>query len=343
MQLNLEMATRFAALALKGVQQEYPNKLGQVLGSAADLKTPKELHPAFYGCFDWHSAVHSHWMLVTLLQRFPDLPQAAKIRQILHQHLNSQNIEKEVAYFHTPHNQTFERTYGWAWLLKLSETLLKWEDVDARIWRKNLQPLTDLMAEKYFDFLPKLLYPIRTGQHPNTAFGLSFAWDYAVSAQNGELKELVEAKAKTFFLKDKNAPANWEPNGFDFFSPSLQEAALMSRILQPIDFELWIEGFLPDLTKGKSDNLFNPAKVVDRSDGKLVHLDGLNLSRAWCFGEVSKALPIDEQGNLKAAIEEHLLTAIPHVTSGDYAGEHWLASFAVYALKKYFGNGGFNR
>lgn len=334
MQLNLKMATRFAALALKGIQREYPNKLGQVLGSATDLKTPKELHPAFYGCFDWHSAVHSHWMLVTLLQGFPDLPQATKIRRIIHEHITVENIEKEVAYFYTPHNQTFERTYGWAWLLKLSESLLKWENVDVKIWYENLQPLTDLMVEKYFDFLPKLLYPIRTGQHPNTAFGLSFAWDYAISVENIELKELIEAKAKTFFLKDKNTPANWEPNGFDFFSPGLQEAALMSRILSPTDFGFWLQEFLPDLMNGKPQNLFSPAKVADRSDGKLVHLDGLNLSRAWCFGEIANALPIGQEGILKAAMEKHLAAAIPHVNSGSYAGEHWLASFAVYALKE---------
>ncbi len=334
MRLNLEIANQFAALALKGIQREYPNKLGQVLGGEVYLKTPRELHPAFYGCFDWHSAVHSHWMLVTLLQSFPDLSQATKIRSIIHKHITLDKIEKEVAYFHTPYNQTFERTYGWAWLLKLSETLLKWEDADANVWYENLQPLTNLMVEKYFDFLPKLLYPIRTGQHPNTAFGLSFAWDYAASVQNEELKELIEDKAKKFFLKDKNAPANWEPNGFDFFSPSLQEAALMSRILQPIDFETWLQGFLPDLTNGKPKNLFSPAMVADRSDGKLVHLDGLNLSRAWCFGEIANALPTGQRDILKAAMEEHLAAAIPHVNSGSYAGEHWLASFAVYALKE---------
>ncbi|MEZ4884364.1 MAG: DUF2891 domain-containing protein [Chitinophagales bacterium] len=332
MQLTFDTVSSFAELAMQGIQREYPNKLGQVLGSNADLKTPRQLHPAFYGCFDWHSAVHSHWMLVTLLQKFPDLPQAVKIRQIIYQHFTKENIQQEVAFFHTPHNQTFERTYGWAWLLKLSETLLKWEDEDAVVWHKHLQPLTDLMIKKYFDFLPKLNYPIRTGQHPNTAFGLSFAWDYAIAVGNEALKKLIEEKAKVFFLTDKNAPANWEPNGFDFFSPSLQEAALMSRILQPTDFEVWLKGFLPNLTDGNPENLFTPVSVTDRSDGKLVHLDGLNLSRAWCFREVVKTLPIAQQSILKAASDRHLAAALPNVTSGDYAGEHWLASFAIYAL-----------
>ncbi len=332
MQLTFETVTSFAALALQGIQREYPNKLGQVLGSDHDLKTPRQLHPAFYGCFDWHSAVHSHWMLVTLLQRFPKLPQANTIRQVIHQHLTTENIAQEIAFFHTPHNQSFERTYGWAWLLKLSEVLLKWEDEDAQIWKKNLQPLTNFMVQKYFDFLPKLQYPIRTGQHPNTAFGLSFAWDYATVIENAQLKELIEEKARIFFLKDKNAPANWEPNGFDFFSPSLQEAALMSRILQPKDFATWLQGFLPNLTEGQPKNLFIPVSVTDRSDGKLVHLDGLNLSRAWCFREIAKAFTVSTQDYLLKAANQHFEAAIPNVTSGDYAGEHWLASFATYAL-----------
>lgn len=332
MQLTLETVTSFAELALQGIQREYPNKLNQVLASDADLKSPRQLHPAFYGCFDWHSAVHSHWMLVTLLQHFPNLPQATEIRKVLNQHLTPKNIAQEVAYFHTPHNKTFERTYGWAWLLKLAETLKKWKgDQNAAIWSKNLQPLADLLVHKYFDFLPKLRYPIRTGQHPNTAFGLAFAWDYAVAVENNLLKKLIEKKAREFFLLDVNAPANWEPNGFDFFSPSLLEVALMGRIMHHRHFDAWLQEFLPNLTEGKPENLFRAVNTTDRSDGKLVHLDGLNLSRAWCFREIAAVLPFAQRGFLMQAAKQHFEATLPNVTSGDYMGEHWLASFAVYA------------
>jgi hypothetical protein len=214
--LNLEEANRLAVLPLHCMQVEYPNKLNQTLESEAYLKGPKALHPAFYGCFDWHSSVHGHWMLVSLLRQFPDLENQQEIKRKLLENLSRENIEEEVAYFHTPQNSSFERTYGWAWVLKLAEELHLWDDPIARELENNLQPLTDLMVEKYLDFLPKLIYPIRVGEHSNIAFGLSFAYDYAKTLNHAPLEELIRKRALDWFQNDMNCPMNWEPSGFDF-------------------------------------------------------------------------------------------------------------------------------
>jgi hypothetical protein len=332
--MTQEQASAFAKLALKGIRKEYPNKPADVLNSDKEAKTPREVHPAFYGCFDWHSSVHGHWMLVRLLRLFPDLPEKKEIRAALAENLTAKNLQAEADYFARPNAQSFERPYGWAWLLKLAEELHGWDDADGKEWAKNVKPLADVLAARYVAYFPKQTYPIRTGVHPNTAFGLSFAHDYARAVGNKELRELAEERARTYFAKDADLPARWEPDGTDFFSPSLTEADLMRRVLPPDEFRAWLRRTLPGLEKGEPKNLLEPAKVTDRSDPQLVHLDGLNLSRAWCMRSVAAALPKDDPVRkvLTESAVQHADAALRHVASGDYAGEHWLASFAVYLL-----------
>lgn len=333
--MTREQASAFAKLALKGLQKEYPNKPGDVLNSADDVKSPKALHPAFYGCFDWHSSVHGHWLLVKLLKRFPDLPEKQKMRAVLAEHLTARNLKTEADYFDQPNHKSFERTYGWAWLLKLAEELHGWNDPDAKQWSQNLQPLVDTIVKLYLAFLPKQTYPIRTGVHPNTAFGLAFALDYARAAGNKHLQDLIEERARNYYEKDESIPAKWEPDGADFFSPSLMEADLMRRVLKANEFAAWLKRFYPDLAKGEPKSLMQPATVTDRTDPQLVHLDGLNLSRAWCLREIAAALPNDAARTvLLAAAAKHAAAGLKHVASGDYAGEHWLATFAVYLLTR---------
>jgi hypothetical protein len=326
--LNLEQANRLAELPLACVDTEYPNKLGQVLGSGEDLQSPKALHPAFYGCFDWHSAVHGHWSLVSLMRQFSELEKQTEINEWLLSSISKDNILKEIDYFKGKHNKSYERTYGWAWLLKLAEELHKWDHEIARKVENNLQPLTDLIVARYLEFLPKLNYPIRVGEHPNTAFGLSFAYDYAVTVNHPELKSLIEQRAKYFYGDDEACPLGWEPSGFDFLSPCLEEAALMKRILATEEFKVWMDKFLPQL-KEKSFKI-ETGKVSDRTDGKLVHLDGVNFSRAWSLNYIAKDLP--EYTHLKNIANQHINYSLPSIVGDSYEGGHWLGSFAIYAL-----------
>jgi len=332
--LNEKQASHFAALAMKCVSREYPNKPEHVVNTSADVKSPKSLHPAFYGCYDWHSSVHGHWMLVRLLKTFPSMPQEKDIRSALNRNLTAANIEVEVAYMKQPNRQSFERTYGWAWLLKLSEELHNWEDTDGKAWATNLQPLADFIARAYITFLPKQTYPIRTGVHPNTAFGLAFAFDYAKALDDARLRDLLSERSRKYFAADKNYPGGWEPGGEDFFSAALMEADLMRRVMKPAEFAVWFHRFLPSVSAGKPAALLEPAIVTDRSDPKLVHLDGLNLSRAWCMKSIADSLPRRDPARtvLIASAQKHANAALAHVASGDYAGEHWLASFAVFLL-----------
>ena len=327
-ELNLDMANTLSKLPLKCMEQEYPNKLNQVIGGDEDLQSPKALHPAFYGCFDWHSAVHGHWSLVSLLKQFPEIDNAQLIKQKLLQNISKENIDKEIQYFFGTHNASYERTYGWAWLLKLAEELHTWDDSTARELENNLQPLTNLIITKYIEFLPKLNYPIRVGEHPNTAFGLSFAYDYAVEANHLELKTLIEQRAKDFYFNDENCPLSWEPSGFDFLSPCLEEAALMKRVLSETEFKTWFSKFLPALTK--VDFQMETGEVSDRSDGKLVHLDGVNFSRAWSLNKISEGIP--EYRHLKNVANHHINYSLPSIVDDSYEGGHWLGSFAIYAL-----------
>jgi hypothetical protein len=324
----------FARLVLNCIGREFPNKLDHCIEDASQVRSPRSLHPAFYGCFDWHSAVHGHWMLIHLLRRSAPMEKAQEIRVALDKNLTPENLLAEVAYFKQKGRASFERTYGWAWLLKLAEELHGWEDKDGQRWSRNLRPLVAAVVERYHEFLPKQTYPIRTGVHPNTAFGLCLALDYARTVQDKNFAELIKGTSRSYYLADTNYPAWLEPCGEDFLSPALLEADLMRRILPTAAFAEWFHKFLPGLEEGDPKSLMTPAIVSDRTDGKLVHLDGLNLSRAWCMRSIASALPRTDPAatQLRTAAQLHADDGLAHVTSGNYEGEHWLATFAVYLL-----------
>lgn len=330
--LTPELAARLARLPLKCANNPFPYKTGVVFTDNALITQPAGYHPAFYGCFDWHSSVHGHWMMIRLLKLFPNLPQKDSIRQLLNSHLTKENIQKELELFNSKDNKSFERTYGWAWLLQLQNDLLTWNDADGKKWAAAVQPLADRFSAGTIDFLKKLAYPIRVGEHTNLAFGLRLSYDYALTANDTALKNSITRAALNFYKNDRNCPLGWEPSGYDFLSPCLEEAALMGRILPQKEYTNWLIKFLPQLYI--SSFHLEPGKVKDRTDGKLVHLDGLNLSRAWCFTEIQRALGKAAPGRLTQLHDEHLAAGLQNVASGDYAGEHWLASFALYALTR---------
>ncbi len=325
-----ELALKFAAMALNCIEKEYPNKPSHVFNDENDLKVPRDQHPAFYGCFDWHSSVHGHWMLVKVLKIYPEISVRGKIIAALKRNITPEKIKSEVDYFNQKSRKSFERTYGWSWLLKLTEELYTWDDPDGKTMFVTISPLAEKIVSSYLNFLPKQTYPIRTGVHPNTAFGLLFAYDYAKRLKHNELLEMVISRSLNYFGEDVSCPAGWEPGGEDFFSPCLMETLLMTRILKAEEFIKWFEKFFPDI---KNSNLLVPAIVSDRTDGKLSHLDGLNLSRVWSFSAILKAIPKGDplKGILKDALKLHLKTAMENIKSGFYEGEHWLGSFAVYA------------
>ena len=332
-ELSMTDASRFARLALANIDREYPAKLDHVLTSAADLASPRTLHPAFFGSFDWHSCVHAHWMLVRVLELHPELREARSIRAALNLRLAPEAIAVELAYLRRPEARAFERTYGWAWLLKLAASLAVCDDVDARRWSTNLEPLARAFADRFRDWLAMARYPIRHGMHANSAFGLALALDYADRC-DAALREPFITASRNWYLDDRDAPAKWEPSGADFLSPSLIEADLMRRALAPSEFAAWLAKFLPGIEQRVPATLFTPVSVSDRSDPQIVHLDGLNLSRAWYWRAIARALP---RGDSRVPIaseaaDEHLAAGLAAVTSGDYAGEHWLATFAVLAL-----------
>lgn len=328
----MKEASAFARLALANIAREYPNHPGHLLESAADLQAPQALHPLFYGSYDWHSCVHMHWLLVRLLRCHPDLPEAEEIRATFDRRLTDDNVAVEVDYLRHPAHRAFERTYGWAWLLKLQAELIALAHNDARAsaWRDALQPLAELIAERYLEFLPRADYPIRTGTHGNSAFGLLFALDYAECTQHIALRKLIATKANAWFGRDRRYPAAYEPGGEDFLSAGLLEAALMLRIVDGCSYVDWWEGFCPALQDLQV--WLTPVMVSDRSDPRLAHLDGLNLSRAWCWKMLRPQLPSSLQAPVDTAIDTHLAASLPQVCSGDYVGTHWLASFALLAL-----------
>jgi hypothetical protein len=332
--LTAEQATKFARLALDGIAKEYPHKPADVLNGDADVLPPRQVHPAFHGCYDWHSAVHGHWMLVRILRRFPGIGIEGEIRAALGANLTAENLEAEARFFSRPGATSFERPYGWAWLLKLAEELHDWDDPDGRAWSAHLRPLVEGIVTSYLDYFPKQTYPNRSGVHSSTAFGLSFALDYARAVKHEKLEALVVERSRSYFGADERIPAAWEPDGADFFSPSLMEADLMRRVLPAEAFRGWFHRFLPDLASGVPASILEPATVTDRTDPQLVHLDGLNLSRAWCLRSLATMFPEGDatRQTLLAAAERHAAAGLPHVTSGDYAGEHWLASFATWLL-----------
>ena len=323
--------SQFAKLALKGVHQEYPNKPSNVMADSSNVQSPQEMHPAFYGCFDWHSSLHGHWMLIRILRLHPECSIASEIRSALQKNLTKENLDKEAAYFAEKHNRSFERMYGWAWLLRLVVELEEWDDEQGDQWRESLRPLEEIIVDRTLNYLPRLSYPIRTGVHPDSGFALGQALDYARVVSNKKLEELIVKRSRDYYLADKNYPEAYEPSGEDFFSSGLNEADLMRRILPQEEFSKWLDSFLPGFGDGQS-NLFNPAEVSDVTDGKIVHLAGLDLSRGWCFQGIASALPKSDKriAFLKKAADDHAAAGYKYVFSGHYEGEHWLATFAIY-------------
>lgn len=332
--LSTEQASALAALALSGLDREYPNKPSNVLGSAASVVPPKELFPAFYGCFDWHSSVHGHWLLVRILRDYPELPEAAEIRRRLSAHFTADKLAQEAAFFADELNKSYERMYGWAWLFRLAAELHTWDDPDARQWRANLKPLEEVLVRRCQAYLPLLSYPIRTGEHPDTGFALAQTLDYARAVGNQELEQLLITRARAYFLGDRDYPTRYEPSGQDFFSSGWNEADLMRRILPPAEYAQWLEGFMPGLTRGELGPLLQPVEVTDVTDGKLVHLAGLNLSRAWCQNGIASSLPEHDPRReiLRESAIAHTTAGLKTVFSGHYEGEHWLGTFALYTL-----------
>lgn len=322
-------ASHFAKLPLRCAEKEFPYKTGITFSDSSLLTPPKDYHPVFFGCFDWHSSVHGHWMLVRLLKNFPGIPEAGEIRQLFNKHFTPENIQQEIRIFRSKDNKSFERTYGWAWLLQLQDELLNWNDTDAKKWATALQPLATELSKLTISYLDKIVYPIRVGEHSNLAFGLSMMYDYSTHQKDTSLTRAIHSAAIRFYLNDKNCPFSWEPGGSDFLSPCLEEADLMRKILPKSQFISWLKKFMPQLYDRRLK--IEPGKVKDRTDGKLVHLDGLNLSRAWCLKGIAASTNNKHLLNLA---NEHLEGALPQVASGNYEGEHWLASFAVYALTK---------
>lgn len=331
--LTSVLAARFARLALSHVSREYPNKLDHVLTKRADLKAPQELHPIFFGSFDWHSCVHAYWLLATVARLFPEIEEAATIRELFDAQLTPAKAKGEVKYLGRKSSVTFERPYGWAWLLMLAAELNRHDGGKAKKWNAALSPLADAFSERFLSFLPKATYPIRVGTHFNSAFAITLALEYADVASAAVLRKALGSKAMSWFRNDADYQA-WEPGGDDFLSSALMEAECMRRILGGgADFSGWLDRFLPRLAVREPTTLFQPAIVSDRSDGKIAHLDGLNLSRAWCWRSIAQTWPASDprRGIALEAAEKHLAASLPHV-AGDYMGEHWLATFALLAL-----------
>ena len=315
---------------MAGIGREWPHSYQHLARRPGDVRPPRELHPAFFGCYDWHSSVHGHWTLARLLRLFPALPSAARIRAALDRTLTRDHIATELAYFQAPERRSFERPYGWGWLLALAAELRAGRDSCARRWSQAMRPLEKFIAESFCGYLPRLPYPVRTGVHSNSAFGLTLALDYARAAAHRRLEKAIISRCRDFYSADANAPVAWEPGGEDFLSPSLTEADLMSRVLSAQEFRRWLARFLPGLISGKPCALLTPPRVHDRRDPKQVHLDGLSLSRAWALHRVASVMPLNDK--VRTAAERHARAGLAQVSSGDYVGEHWLASFAVYLL-----------
>jgi hypothetical protein len=332
-QLTMEQAVKLARLPLHCISTEYPNKTSHQMNNAAEaVLVPSQLHPAFYGCLDWHSSVHGHWMLVRILKEFPGIAIRDSIIAALANSFTDEKIQAEADYYvKFKNSNTYERTYGWAWLLKLDQELLSYKDPAGAKWHTTLQPLTRKIVELWKDYLGKQTYPNRTGVHPNTAFGLVFALDWARAVKDTDFEAAIIKKANEFYLNNTNTSAYLEPDGTDFLSPSLEIADLMSRILDRKDFSKWFNKFY---SKESIKNLVKLPVVSDRSDYQIVHLDGLTLSRAWCMKGLSRALPENNKaGRLFATTSKFFIDqALPNVLSGNYGGEHWLASFAVYGM-----------
>jgi len=332
MALDPAAAARFAGLALKCLHAEYPNHISHTLDGDADVRPPHALNPAFYGCYDWHSDVHGHWLLVRLLRAFPNAPFAQMGRAELARSLTAENIAGEMAYLQRAHRASFERPYGLAWLLQLSAELRGWDDPQAREWASALRPLETEAAARLKGWVPKLQYPIRAGEHDQTAFSFGLMWDWAGVAGDTQMRGVLADAARRFYLNDRRCPIDYEPSGEDFLSPCLGEADFMRRVLDPPAFGRWLLEFLPGIPEKADSAWLLPAVVTDRADPKLAHIDGLNLSRAWMLDGIAHGL---EAGDRRAAVlralaATHSQAALPAVTGEHYEGGHWLGTFAVY-------------
>jgi len=330
--LDLARASTFASAAINHVTREYPNKIDHVMAGPQDVLSPRQMHPIFYGSFDWHSCVHGWWTLFTCYRLYPLLPEADRIRADANALFTEANVAAERAYLTRPMSRGFERPYGWAWLLMLQAELDRHESPEGRRWARTLKPLAEDFADRFAAYLPLCDYPVRVGTHFNSAFAVRLALDYAEMAEDPGLADMLKSRALTWYAADRDCQA-WEPSQDEFLSPALMEAECMRRILPPDHFAKWLAGFLPRAAKGEPATLFDPARVSDRTDGKIAHLDGLNLSRAWCWRGIANALPEKDplREVARSAAERHLTVALRQVT-GDYMGEHWLASFALLAL-----------
>lgn len=332
--LTEESALKLSRLPLHCICQEFPNRPAHTITSENEVElSPKDLHPAFFGCLDWHSSVHGHWMLVRLLKTMPNLSNRDSIINVLDNSFDKQKIIDEANYFVKYQDaKTFERTYGWAWLLKLDEELMTWNNPLSKKWHENLQPLTSRIVELWKEYLPKQTYPNRTGVHPNSAFAMGFAIDWARSANDKTFENELIKKAKIFYLNDKNIPAYLEPDGTDFFSPSLETADLIRRILNKNEFEQWLDNYY---SKQSLDNICLIPEVSDLTDFQIVHLVGLSFSRAWCMKNIINSLPQNNK------IRKYFIVSYPKlldngldfIYKGNYGGDHWLASFALLALE----------
>lgn len=331
MELTQHQADAFARMPLTYLRQEYPNHIMHLLNDDGDVLPPRVLHPVFYGCFDWHSAVHGYWLLLRCVRLYPDLPCREAIVALFEEHITAENVAQELAYFNAPFRASFERPYGYGWLLALAQELKQSALPQAQRWYQTLEPLTQDIRDRLVDYLSKLTYPIRVGTHYNTAFALALALDYARAVQDSALEESILAAANRFYARDTHYPAHYEPGGDEYISGALTEALLMSKVAE--HFPAWFDSFLPNV--GSITALMEPAQVSDRTDPKIAHLDGLNLSRAWSMKHIANALPENHvaQPALSKAVEQHLAASVEHVVGSHYSGGHWLASFALLALE----------
>jgi hypothetical protein len=334
--LDAAAAQRFAGLALKCLHLEYPNHISHTMDSDADARPPRELNPAFYGCFDWHSDVHGHWLLVRLLRSMPDAPFAAQARAEIDRSLTPEHIAGEVAYLKRAGRASFERPYGLAWLLTLAKELRGWDDPQGKKWSAALTPLEAEAASRFKTWIPKLHYPIRIGEHDQTAFSFGLIWDWAAVTGDAEMRAILTDAAHRFYANDRNCPLAYEPSGEDFLSPCLGEADFMRRVEGPAAYGAWLSKFLPGILRAAGGDWLAPGIVTDRADPKLAHIDGLNLSRAWMLEGVARGLPAGDPRVrvLEAAAAKHRAAALPEVTGEHYEGGHWLGTFAVYLVSR---------
>jgi hypothetical protein len=331
-QFDATAAERFAKLALACVHKEYPNKIGHTMASDADSKPPRELTPAFYGCYDWHSSVHGHWLLARIARQFPEALFAADARTALRHSITPEAIAVEVDYLNAPGRASFERPYGLAWLLKLGQELRAWDDDEARMLSKTLRPLELASAARLKGWIPKLTHPVRSGEHSQTAFAFGLIIDAARRLGDPELATLVRNESYRLFQSDRNCPLTYEPSGEDFLSPCLAEADLMRRLAPKAEYASWLMAFLPQIPVNGSAKWLVPEVVSDPSDPKLAHLDGLNLSRAWMLDGIASGLPASDKRlpAIRAAAQAHRVAGLAAVTGEHYEGGHWLGSFAIY-------------